>query len=57
MYNAAVSASAADAIAILMICEIVKTGPLSFDFGSFSERNICAPAQLRAFDSLLNPAH
>ena len=33
MYNAAISASAADAIIFLMICAIVKTGPLSFGFG------------------------
>ena len=33
MYNAAISASAADAITVLMICAIVKTGPLSFGFG------------------------
>ena len=37
MYNAAISASAADAITVLMIWAIVKTGPLSFGFGSFSE--------------------
>ena len=52
MYNAAISASAADAITVLMICDIVKTGPLSFGFGSFYERNICAPARLLDFDSL-----
>ena len=56
MYNADISASAADAITVLMICDSVKTGPLSFGFGSFSERNICAPARLLAFDSLRNPA-
>ena len=57
MYNAAISASAADAITVLMICAIVKTGPLSFGFGSFSESNICAPARLLDFDSLRNPAY
>ena len=49
MYNAAISASAADAITVLMIFAIVKAGPLSFGFGSFSERNICAPARLLDF--------
>ena len=33
MYNAAISDSAAYAITVLMICAIVKTGPLSFGFG------------------------
>ena len=56
MYNAAISASAADAMTVLMICEIVKTGPLSFGFGSFYERNICAPARLLDFYSLRKPA-
>ena len=54
MDSAAISASAADAIDILIICSIVKTGPLSFVLGSFSERNICAPALLLALDSLRN---
>ena len=54
--SAAISASAADAITVLIICAIVKTGPLSFDFGSFYERNICALALLLARDSLRNPA-
>ena len=56
MYNAAISASAADAITALVIYVIVKTGPLSIGFGSFSEINICAPARLLAFDSLRNLA-
>ena len=56
VYNAAISDSAADAITVLMICATVKTGPLSFGFGSFSKRSICAPAWLLAFDSLINPA-
>ena len=50
MYSAVISDSAADAIIFLMICAIVKTGPLSFGFRSFSERNICAPALLLALD-------
>ena len=50
MYSAAISASAADAITYLMIFAIVNTGPLSFGFGSFSERKIWAPALLRALD-------
>ena len=56
IYNAAISDSAAEAITVFMICDIVKTGPLSFGFGSFYERNICAPSRLLAFDLLRNPA-
>ena len=56
MYSAAVSASAAEYITALMIFTIVNTGPLSFGFGSFSERKIWAPALLRAFVSLRNTA-
>ena len=56
MYHGSISASADDAITVLIICAIIKTGPLSFGFGSFSERNICAPSRLLAFDSLRNPA-
>ena len=56
MYSAAISASAADAISFLMVCSIVNTGPLSFGLGSFSERNICAPAWIQAFYFLINPA-
>ena len=48
MYSAAISDSAADAITDLMICAIVNMGTLSFGFGYFSERNIWAPALLRA---------
>ena len=33
MYSDAISASAADAMTVLMICAIVKTGPLSFGLG------------------------
>ena len=54
--SAAISASAANAITVLIICEIVNTGPLSFGFGSFYERNICAPALLLARDSFRNTA-
>ena len=39
-----------------MICAIVNTGPLSFGFGSFSERNIRAPALQQALDSFKKPA-
>ena len=56
MYSAAISDSAADAMTVLMICAIFKTGPLSFGLGSFSERNICAPALLLALDYLRKPA-
>ena len=54
MYSAAISASAADAMTVLMIYAIVKTGPLMFGLGSFSDRNICAPDLLPALDSLRN---
>ena len=54
--SAAVSASAADAITVLIICAIVKTEPLSFGLGSFSEWNICAPDLLVSSDPLLNHA-
>ena len=54
--SAAISAYAADAITVLIICAIVNIGPLSFGFGSFSESNICAPALLLARDSFRNPA-
>ena len=56
MYSATIPASAADAITVLIICAIVKTGPLSFGLGSFSEKNICAPALLLALYLLRNPA-
>ena len=48
--STAISATAADAITVLIICAIVKTGPLSFGLGSFSERNICAPDLILALD-------
>ena len=54
--SAAIYASAADATTVLIICAIVNIGPLSFGFGSFYERNICAPAMLLARDSFRNPA-
>ena len=56
MYTDASSASAADAITDFIICAMVKIGPLSFGVGSFSDRNIKAPARLRELDSLRNPA-
>ena len=56
LYSGDISASADEAITYLMICAIVNTGPLSFGFGSFSERKIWAPALLQDFDSLRNPA-
>ena len=48
--SAAISASAADAMTVLIISAIVNTGPLSFGLGSFYERNTCAPALLPALD-------
>ena len=56
MYSAAISDSAADAITDLMICAIVHMGTLSLGFGYFSERNIWAPALLRALGFLRNLA-
>ena len=53
--SAAISASAADTMTVLIIFAIVKTGPLSFGLCSFSERSICAPALLLDIDSLINP--
>ena len=38
------------AITVFIFCAIVKTGPLSFGVGSFSESNTCAPALLLASD-------
>ena len=54
--SAAISASAADVITVLIICAIVNTGPLSFGFGSFSDSKIFAPDLLLALDSFKNPA-
>ena len=48
--SAAISASDADAITVLVICAIVIIGPLSFCVGSFYERNIYAPSLLLARD-------
>ena len=56
MYNTAISASADESITDLIVCAIVNTGPLSFGFGLFSERNIWAPALLQDFYLLRNPA-
>ena len=52
MYTAAISASAAEAITVLVLCAIFNTGTLSFGFGSFSEIKIWASALLRALDLL-----
>ena len=56
MYRADSSASADDAITAFIICAMVNIGPLSFGFGSFSDRNIRAPAWLRDLDPLRNIA-
>ena len=56
IYSADISDSASDAITVLMIFAIFNTDPLSFDLGSFSERNICAPDLLLVLDSLRKPA-
>ena len=55
-YRAPISASAADDITNLMIFATVRTGPFHFGSGSFSDKKMWAPARLRPFDSLLNPA-
>ena len=54
--RAAISTYAADAITVFIICAIVNIGPLSFGFGSFSDRKMCAPALLIALDPFKNPA-
>ncbi len=41
------SASAAEVITNLRICEMLRTGPLSLGMGSSSDRKMWAPAQLR----------
>ena len=44
-------ASAADDITVLIICEVVCTAPLLDKNSSFSDKKICPPAWLCAFDS------
>ena len=56
MYSAPSSASAAEYMTNLMIWAIVRIGPLHSGVGSFSDKNIWAPARLSALDSLFNPA-
>ena len=56
IYSAPSSASAAEDITNLMIWEIVRIAPFDLGVGSFSDKNMWAPAKLRALDSLLNPA-
>ena len=55
--SAVISASAADAITVLIICAIFNTGLLSFGLGSFSKRNICTLDLLLACYSLRSPAY
>jgi hypothetical protein len=47
---------AADVITNLMIWAIERTAPLNHGNGSFSERKMCAPAQLQELVLLRNPA-
>jgi hypothetical protein len=54
--RAANSDLVADTIPNLMIWAIKRTAPLNRLKGSFSERKMCAPAQLWELDSLRNPA-
>jgi hypothetical protein len=54
--RAASSDLAAEAITNLMIWVIERTAPLNCGNGVFSERKMCAPAQLQELVSLRNPA-
>ena len=56
MYRAPSSASLVDEITNVMIWETVRIAQFHLGVGSFSDKNMLAPAQLRALDSLLNPA-
>ena len=56
MYRTHSSASATEDIANLMIWISVKTAPFHWGVGLFSDKNMWAPARLRALDLLLNPA-
>ena len=55
MYSAPSSTSAVDDITNLMIWEIVRIAPFHLGVGSFSDKNMWAPARLRALYLLLNP--
>ncbi len=50
------SDSAADVIRNLMIWAMERIAPLNRGNGSFSERKMCAPAQLQELVLLRNPA-
>ena len=56
MYIAPISASAAEDITNLIIWAIVRIAPFHLGVGSFSDKNMWAPAQLHALELLLNPA-
>ena len=56
MYIAPSSASAAEDMTNLIFMGNYEYRPFHSGVGSFSDKNICAPAWLRALDSLLNPA-
>ena len=56
MYIAPSSDSAAEDITNLMIWEIMRIDPFHLGVGSFSDKNMWAPARLQGLDSLLNPA-
>ena len=49
------SASDAEAMTNLVICEIVRTGTLPLGSGSFSDKNIWASDCLQTMDSLWKP--
>ena len=55
MYIAPSSASAAEDITNLMIWAILRIAPFHSGVGVFYDKNMWAPARLRALYSLLNP--
>ena len=57
MYSASSSASAAEDMINLMIWAIMRIGPFHLGVGLFSDKNMWAPARLRAVNLLLNPVY
>ena len=57
MYIAPSFASAAEDITNMMIWAIVRISPFHLGVGSFSDKNMWAPARLHTLDSLLNSAN
>ena len=56
MYSAPSSASAYEGITNMIIWAIMRISRFHLGVGSFSDKNMWAPAWLRALDLLLNPA-